>query len=119
MTETNGLQIVKRIDEELDFRGETRVELAKFLGIKPQNISAWYTRGTVPAGDICLEIAKYLHVPVEYLIYGKEPASSQEERWLLDQWNKLTEEQKNNIRVLIKSWEDLRKNDEKNTSSQA
>ena len=40
MTETNGLQIVKRIDEELDFRGETRVELAKFLGIFLHGIRA-------------------------------------------------------------------------------
>lgn len=118
MTETNGLQIVKRIDDELRYRGETRVELAKFLGIKPQNISAWYTRGTVPAGDICLKIAEYLHVSIEYLINGKEPGSSQEERWLLSEWNKLTDEQKDNIRIMLAGWEKAR-DDEKNNSSQA
>jgi len=119
MTETNGLQIVKRIDDELRYRGETRVELAKFLGIKPQNISAWYTRGTVPAGDICLKIAEYLGISIEYLINGKEPGSSQEEHWLLSQWKLLTDEQKSNIRVLLEAWEDIRQKDEKNNSSQA
>lgn len=119
MAEANGLQIVRRIDAELDYRGETRVNLAKYLGIKPQNISAWYTRGTVPAGDICLKIAKYLGVSVEYVVYGEEPSSTKEERWLFSQWKKLTDEQKNNIKLLLNGWEEARTKEEKNNTSQA
>ena len=117
--QTNGMQIVKRIDDELDFRGETRVELAKYLGINPQNISAWYTRGTVPAGDICLRISEYLGISIEYLIYGKEPESTQEERKLLKQWHALSSEEKNFIQIFLDGCEKKRNQEEKNSVSKA
>ena len=46
---TNGMLIVERIDDLLKKKNENRVSLAEVLGIKPQNISAWSARGTVPA----------------------------------------------------------------------
>jgi len=119
MAEANGLKIVQRIDDELKYRGETRVNLAKFLGIKPQNISAWSARGTVPAGDICLKIAEYFGVSVEWVLYGEEPGSTKEEHWLISQWKQLSDEQKNNIKLLLNGWEAARNQDEKNSSSQA
>lgn len=106
MTEsvTNGMLIVDRIDNLLKKRGENRVLLAEALDIKPQNISAWSTRGTVPAGDICIRIADYLGVSVEWLVTGKEAALSSEERTLLKQWQVLSEEQKDTIRTLLDKW---------------
>lgn len=106
MTEsvTNGMLIVDRIDNLLKKRGENRVLLAEALDIKPQNISAWSTRGTVPAGDICIRIADYLGVSVEWLVTGKEAALSSEERTLLKQWKVLSEEQKDTIRTLLDKW---------------
>ena len=116
MTLTNGMLIVERIDNLLKERNLNRVVLAEAIGIKPQNISAWSVRGTVPAGDICLKIAEYLNVSIEWLIYGKEDGISNEERWLLSQWKSLDTVQKDTVRTLLEKWESDRTAFEKQES---
>ncbi len=102
---TNGMQIVERIDRLLKERNLNRVALAEAIGIKPQNISAWSVRGTVPAGDICLKIAEYLNVSIEWLICGKEGGLNNEERWVLSQWKSLDAVQKDTVGTLPDKWE--------------
>ena len=116
MTLTNGMLIVERIDNLLKERNLNRVVLAEAIGIKPQNISAWSVRGTVPAGDICLKIAEYLNVSIEWLICGKEGGLSNEERWLLSQWKSLDVVQKDTVRTLLEKWESDRTAFEKKES---
>lgn len=105
MTLTNGMLIVERIDNLLKERNLNRVALAEAIGIKPQNISAWSVRGTVPAGDICLKIAEYLNVSIVWLISGREDGMSNEERWVLSQWKSLDAVQKDTVRTLLEKWE--------------
>ena len=102
---TNGMQIVERIDRLLKERKLNRVALAEAIGIKPQNISAWSVRGTVPAGDICLKIAEYLNVSAVWLITGKEEGLSNEENKLLSIYQKLTPQQKDTIWTLLDKWD--------------
>ena len=102
---TNGMQIVDRIDRLLKERKLNRVSLADSIGIKPQNISAWSVRGTVPAGDICLKIADFLNVSAVWLITGKEDGMSNEERKLLNIYQKLSPDQKDTIWTLMEKWE--------------
>ena len=116
MTLTNGMLIVERIDNLLKERNLNRVALAEAIGIKPQNISAWSVRGTVPAGDICLKIAEYLNVSIEWLICGKEGGLNNEERWLLSQWKSLDAVQKDTVRTLLNKWESDRTAFEKKES---
>ena len=104
MTLTNGMLIVERIDNLLKERNLNRVALAEAIGIKPQNISAWSVRGTVPAGDICLKIAEYLNVSIVWLISGREDGMSNEERWVLSQWKSLDAVQKDTVRTLLNKW---------------
>lgn len=116
MTLTNGMLIVERIDNLLKERNLNRVVLAEAIGIKPQNISAWSVRGTVPAGDICLKIAEYLNVSIVWLISGREDGMSNEERWVLSQWNSLDAVQKDTVRTLLEKWESDRTAFEKKES---
>ena len=116
MTLTNGMLIVERIDNLLKKRNLNRVALAEAIGIKPQNISAWSVRGTVPAGDICLKIAEYLNVSVVWLISGREDGMSNEERWVLSQWKSLDAVQKDTVRTLLEKWESDRTAFEKKES---
>lgn len=116
MTLTNGMLIVERIDNLLKERNLNRVALAEAIGIKPQNISAWSVRGTVPAGDICLKIAEYLNVSVVWLISGREDGMSNEERWVLSQWKRLDAVQKDTVRTLLEKWESDRTAFEKKES---
>ena len=115
----NGVSFVERIDEELDFKGMKRAELLRLLGLPRNSISNWLERGNIPAGDICLKIADYFGVSIEYLITGKNNDSTQEERWLISQWKQLSDEQKSRIRLLLNGWEDARTKDEKNSLSKA
>lgn len=116
MTLTNGMLIVERIDNLLKERNLNRVALAEAIGIKPQNISAWSVRGTVPAGDICLKIAEYLNVSIVWLISGREDGMSNEERWVLSQWKSLDVVQKDTVRTLLEKWESDRTAFEKKES---
>lgn len=102
---TNGMQIVERIDRLLKKRNLNRVALAEAIGIKPQNISAWSVRGTVPAGDICLRVADFLNVSAVWLITGKEEGMSNEEKKLLTIYQKLSAQQKDTIWTLLEKWE--------------
>ena len=102
---TNGMQIVERIDKLLKERNLNRVALADAIGIKPQNISAWSVRGTVPAGDICLKVAEFLNVSAVWLITGKEEGLSNEEEKLLSIYQKLSPDQKDTIWTLMEKWE--------------
>ena len=115
----NGVSFVERIDEELDFKGMKRAELLRLLGLPRNSISNWLERGNIPAGDICLKIADYFGVSIEYLITGKNNDSTQEERWLISQWKQLSDEQKSSIRFLLNGWESARTKDEKNSLSKA
>lgn len=102
---TNGLQIVKRITQICEEKRIVRKSVSEALGLPDNCFSNWSARGTVPAGDICLRIADYLGVSVEWLISGKESALTPEERNLLRQWSHLTPEQKDTIRTLLEKWE--------------
>ncbi len=97
----NGMLIVERIDNLLKQKEKNRVVLAESIGIKPQNISAWSVRGTIPAGDICLKIAQYLDVSVEWLITGKETGYTNEERKFLSLFGRLEPSQQKTILAVI------------------
>jgi len=96
---------VKRIDEVLLKRNLKRAALCNDLNLSATAITDWARRGTVPAGDICLRIADYLRVSVEWLINGNESELTAEERQLLTQWSHLTPEQKDTISTLLEKWE--------------
>ena len=104
---------VRRIDEVLLDKNLKRTALCSDLGLSQTAITDWARRGTVPAGDICLKIADYLGVSVEWLISGKEAGLSTEQRALLSQWSKLSADQKDTIQILLDKWEADRKTKEK------
>lgn len=112
------LVFMDRVEMILKQKKQTQKELAEELGLRRPSLSDWKKNGSVPAGDVCLKIANYLKVSVEWLISGKEGGLSKEESELLAQWSMLSPEQKNNINILLDGWKKARDN-EKNNSSQA
>lgn len=112
------LVFMDRVEMILKQKKLTQKELAEELGLRRPSLSDWKKNGSVPAGDVCLKIANYLKVSVEWLISGKEGGLSKEESELLAQWSMLSPEQKNNINILLDGWKKARDN-EKNNSSQA
>ena len=102
MTETNGMKIVERINEICEKKGIVRKKIAQDLDIADNSFSTWSARGTIPAADIALKIAKYLNVSLEWLITGTEPEELRlEEREILEKWNSLEEGQKETVTILL------------------
>lgn len=101
---TENLCFMDRVESILKEKRLTQKELAEDLGLRRPTLSDWKKNGAVPAGDICIRIADYLGVSVEWLVTGKEAALSSEERTLLKQWKVLSEEQKDTIRTLLDKW---------------
>ena len=101
---TEILCFMDRVESILKEKRLTQKELAEDLGLRRPTLSDWKKNGAVPAGDICIRIADYLGVSVEWLVTGKEAALSSEERTLLKQWQILSEEQKDTIRTLLDKW---------------
>lgn len=115
--ETNGLQIVNRITEICEKKRIVKKSVSEALGLPDNCFSNWSARGTVPAADICLRIAEYLGVSVEWLVTGKESSLTSEEKTLLKQWKILTPDQKDTIRTLLNKWESEYQAREKNASN--
>ena len=103
--ETNGLQIVDRINDICRKKGIKKKDVSEALKLPDNCFSNWSARGTIPAGDICLKIAEYLNVSIKWLICGKEGGLNNEERWLLSQWKSLDAVQKDTVRTLLNKWE--------------
>ena len=76
---TENLCFMDRVESILKEKRLTQKELAEDLGLRRPTLSDWKKNGAVPAGDICIRIADYLGVSVEWLVTGKEAALSSED----------------------------------------
>jgi len=94
-----------RVESILKEKRLTQKELAEELMLRRPTLSDWKKNGAVPAADICLRIADYLGVSVEWLVTGKESGLTSEEKTLLKQWKILTPDQKDTLRTLLNKWE--------------
>lgn len=97
----------KRILEELEYLNTTRAELARYLGTRQSTVESWLKRDSVPAADTALKIARFLNVPLEYLIDGTRPEErksvqlSDYEKRLLEESRELTQEDKTELLAYI------------------
>lgn len=102
---TGTVYFMDRVESLLKEKRLTQKELAEDLGLRRPTLSDWKKNGSVPAGDICLKIADYLGVSMEWLLTGKESSLSTEERRLLKQWAILSPDQKDTVCTLLDKWE--------------
>lgn len=100
---------IDRLEKKLDEKKITKTELATDLGIRRPTLSEWKKNGAIPAGDVCLKIANYLGVSVEWLITGKEKeeaktekASVSKKEQVQKKLNALTQDFFNSLQEIIK-----------------
>ena len=72
------MEFVERIDNLLKEKNLKRAALCDAVGLTHSAITDWKKRGTIPAGDVCVKIARYLDVDVEYLITGVHKDTNEE-----------------------------------------
>lgn len=104
------MDFVDRIDEKLKEKNLKRAAMLEDIGVDTSIMTAWKKRGTIPSGDVCLKIARYLDVSPEWLLGGEERKGgeavlSEEEKSILRQFKNLTEEQKSTLSALLEHYE--------------
>lgn len=67
----NGTDLVIRIDNCLKSMGMKRENLAAFIGKNKQVFTDWKNCKIIPRADDLYKMAKFLGVPMEYLLTGE------------------------------------------------
>ena len=67
----------ENVDSEREYKNITRKELAYRADFSLTSLSTGIKRGSIPAADVALRIAKVLGVSVEYLLTGVESTQRQ------------------------------------------
>lgn len=68
----------QNVDDECEFQGITRKELAQKAKFSVNTISNGIRRDGMPAADLALKISKVLNVPLERLLEWKENEEAEE-----------------------------------------
>ena len=94
------LDILDRISKLLN--GREQSELTDFLGIKSVAFSEWKSGKSKSYKKYLIEIADFFNVSIDYLVYGKEINSiqdnlSEDEKRLLNMYSQLTDIEKGEI----------------------
>lgn len=100
-----GREFIERVDVLLKKRNETRKLLTTDLGIASSTMANWSTQNTTPNANIVEQIANYFNVSTDWLIKGEEFNNEvpEEDKILLEKYNKLSEENKKIVLSLIEN----------------
>jgi len=82
----------------------TQKELAEYLGVRPQSVSAYLCGESVPSAKNCLAMADYFDVSADYLLIGYEDGNLYKS--LMDTVSKQIYERLGRIAVLCAQGED-------------
>ena len=66
------MTISERIFDLLSNKNKRQTELAKFVGVRPNTVTDWKSKGSTPSAELIPKISEFLGVSVEYLLTGKE-----------------------------------------------
>ena len=89
------MDILDRISYLLKANNKEQKDLTKFLGIKSVAFSEWKSGKSKSFRKYLIEIAEFLNVSIDYLVYGKEIKSlteqlSEDEQELIDSFKELS-----------------------------
>ena len=83
-----------RVNSELKEHGFTQESLSVKCDMNYRRIKNLTGTGGFPRADEIVKIAKELKTTAEYLVTGKDPSMSQDEKYLLNAYNQLNSEGK-------------------------
>ena len=66
------LNLNKRIFDLLQKSRRSQKELAEAIGVSPNNINSWKSRGTDPPASLIMSIAQFFGISVESLLMGED-----------------------------------------------
>lgn len=78
------MKIVNRLFELMKEKKIKGSELANYIGVKNQIVSAWKKRETNPPAEYIAPIAELLEVSTDFLLTGKEKKYTAEEQKIIN-----------------------------------
>ncbi|MBK6664479.1 MAG: helix-turn-helix transcriptional regulator [Thermoflexaceae bacterium] len=65
---TEKTSFARWLERELASRRVNRSQLAAYMGRRAQTVSAWFNDGRLPSTEVCADLARVLHVPLEEVL---------------------------------------------------
>lgn len=97
------MEVLDRIIELRKERGWSEYQLAEASEIPQSTISSWYRKGMLPSIGSLEKICKGFGITMGYFFSRRDEsvALTEEQRKLLDSWNKLTPERKQTLLAFL------------------
>lgn len=107
-----------RLKSLINEKGCTQLELAKYVGVKPNTVSDWINKGTSPKISHIYKIQEFFNVTFEYLFTGANVSTmdylNEDDRELLMYFNELSIRDKHKelgrLQMLVESSNTVEKN---------
>lgn len=100
------MDILARIIELRDSRKWTEYQLAERADLAQSTISSWYRKGFTPSIDSIEKLCKGFGITLSQFFVGEGEllvGLTQEQMDMLDQWNRLDDEQKKHLMAFLQS----------------
>ncbi len=78
----------ERLMDELNYRGISKLDFAKQVEISINTLNMYLYRGSIPAADVAVKMARALNTTTEYLITGTDPTTPPSKSGIKSDWEK-------------------------------
>lgn len=78
----------EKLTDELNYQGISNREFAKMVGISEATLNMYLYRGSIPAADVAVKMARALNITTEYLVTGEDTATPPAKSSTKSDWQK-------------------------------
>ena len=78
----------ERLLDELNYQGIQKLDFAKQIGISINTLNMYLYRGSIPAADVAVKMARALNITTEYLVTGEDTATPPAKSSTKSDWQK-------------------------------
>lgn len=97
------MSFYKRLDSLLKQKNISHRKMILDFGLVKNTMFNWKHRGNIPNGEVLLRLSEYLDVSVDYLLCNDKYCVSEEEMLLLNEYRKLSPQQREKVLNIIKT----------------
>ena len=78
----------ERLSDELNYQGISKLDFAQKIGISINTLNMYLYRGSIPAADVAVRMARALNTTAEYLVTGEDSTTPPSKSGTKSDWEK-------------------------------
>ena len=78
----------ERLSDELNYQGISKLDFAEQVGISINTLNMYLYRGSIPAADVAVKMARALNTTTEYLVTGEDSTTPPSNSSTKSDWQK-------------------------------